>query len=248
MADPTFAQQPYQPPAQPTPPAQPAPPVQPIPQPVQPFPQPGQPPTLVPPSSRRIIPGDSLAGIRIGSGINLLLTRFGRPSDVRETALDTVYTFSKWGIIVYITSRLVTGASTSNSLLKISNELGVGYRVEDVLKAFGRGFREGTVEGFPGMIYDDRGIAFGLDRQGVAVVIVFKPKTASQVSGLNPSGAAVPPVAGFPNVAGLKPYSAETNFFSLPGYLRWIVFQVSEIWITYAEATRVVQEQQAAGR
>jgi hypothetical protein len=53
-------------------------------------------------------------------------------------------------------------------------------------------------------------------------------------------------VAGFPNVVGLRPYSAETNFYSLPGYLRWIVFHASNIRITYAEGSRVVQEQQTA--
>jgi hypothetical protein len=36
---------------------------------------------------------------------------------------------------------------------------------------------------------------------------------------------------------------------SLPGYLRWLVFQQNGQWITYAEAARVVTEQlRAAGR
>src|SRR5438034_9679653 len=126
--------------------------------------QPGPGPQ-VPPSSRRIVPGTSLAGINMGSGVNLILTRFGRPSDLRETTIDSVYNFSRWGIVVYIQSGRVSAASTSNSLLKVSDELGVGYRTEDVLKAFGRGFRQGTVEGFPGMIYDDQGVAFGMDKQ-----------------------------------------------------------------------------------
>ncbi len=214
----------------------------------QPAPQPFQPAPQLPPSSRRIVPGESLAGITMGAGVRLILARFGRPSDVRETSIDTVYTFSKWGIVIYIRSGVVSAASTSNSLLKISEDIGVGYRAEDVIKALGRGFREGTVENFPGMIYDDQGVAFGLDRQAVAVVIVFKPQTAAQVSGLFPGGAAPPSIAGFPQVAGLRPYSAETNYFSLPGYLRWIVFHASGFWITYGEAARVVQEQQAAGR
>lgn len=214
----------------------------------QPAPQPGQPSPQLPPGSRRIVPGESLAGITMGSGVRLILARFGRPSDVRETSIDTVYTFSRWGIVIYIRRGVVSAASTSNSLLKISEDIGVGYRAEDIIKTFGRGFREGTVENFPGMVYDDRGIAFGLDRQAVAVVIVFKPLTAAQVSGLFPGGAAPPSIAGFPQVAGLRPYSAETNYFSLPGYLRWIVFHASGIWITYGEASRVVQEQQAAAR
>ncbi len=32
---------------------------------------------------------------------------------------------------------------------------------------------------------------------------------------------------------------------SLAGYLRWLVFQASGTWVTYAEATRVVQDQLA---
>lgn len=53
----------------------------------------------------------------------------------------------------------------------------------------------------------------------------------------------------YPDVASLKPFSAEANFMSLPGYLRWLVFQQTGQWITYAEAARIVQEQlSAAGR
>src|SRR5947208_5569257 len=158
IAAPAFAQ--YQPAPQQAP--QPAPQLaqQPVPQPLPPQPGPGP---QVPPSSRRIVPGTSLAGINMGSGVNLILTRFGRPSDLRETTIDSVYNFSRWGIVVYIQSGRVSAASTSNSLLKVSDELGVGYRTEDVLRAFGRGFRQGTVEGFPGMIYDDQGVA--LDRK-----------------------------------------------------------------------------------
>ncbi len=243
---PAFAQQPTLPYPQPAPPA-PQPPPQPVPPPV---PQPGIVPTVpqLTPSSLRIVPGESVAGIAMGSGLRLVLSRFGRPSDVRDTSVDTVYTFSRWGIVVYIQSGKVSAASTSNSLLKLSTELGVGYRVDDVLRVVGRSFREGTVENFPGMIYDDQGIAFGLDRTGVAVVIVFKRNTASRVSGLFPGGAAPPAVAGFPQVAGLRSYSAETNYLSLPGYLRWIVYPASGVWITYTEAARVVQEQQAASR
>lgn len=243
---PAFAQQPptYPQPVPPAPqpqPPQPSPPV--------PTPLPGLIPTVpLPPSSRRIVPGESLAGITMGAGLRLILSRFGRPADVRETSVDTVYTFSKWGIVVYFQSGKVSAASTSNSLLKMSDELGVGYRVDDILRVIGRSFREGTVENFPGMIYDDQGIAFGLDRTGVAVVVVFKRNTAARVSGLFPGGAAPVAVAGFPQVAGLRPYSAETNYLSLPGYLRWIVYPASGVWITYAEAARVVQEQQAASR
>lgn len=52
----------------------------------------------------------------------------------------------------------------------------------------------------------------------------------------------------YPNVSNLKPFSPEANFMSLPGYLRWVVFQQTAQWITYAEAARIVRQQLEAGR
>ncbi len=58
---------------------------------------------------------------------------------------------------------------------------------------------------------------------------------------------AVPALAQqFPEVANLKGFSVETNFMSLPGYLRWLVYTQGGQWISYAEAARVVGEQVAA--
>jgi len=51
-----------------------------------------------------------------------------------------------------------------------------------------------------------------------------------------------------PNVASLEPFSPEAKFMSLPGYLRWLMFQQSGNWITRQEAVRLVNEQLAAGR
>lgn len=52
-----------------------------------------------------------------------------------------------------------------------------------------------------------------------------------------------------PHVASLTPFSPEANFMSLPGYLRWLLFQQTGNWITYQEAARMVQEQLSqAGR
>lgn len=48
----------------------------------------------------------------------------------------------------------------------------------------------------------------------------------------------------YPNVANLKPFTAEANFMSLPGYLRYLVYQQSSQWVTYDEATRIVKQQQ----
>lgn len=52
----------------------------------------------------------------------------------------------------------------------------------------------------------------------------------------------------YPNVSNLKPFSPEANYMSLPGYLRWVVFQQTAQWITYAEAARIVRQQLEAGR
>lgn len=51
----------------------------------------------------------------------------------------------------------------------------------------------------------------------------------------------------YPNVSKLEPFSPAANFMSLPGYLRWVVFQQTGNWITYAEAERIVKQQTTAG-
>jgi hypothetical protein len=48
-----------------------------------------------------------------------------------------------------------------------------------------------------------------------------------------------------PTVANLKPFSAEADYMSLAGYLRYLMHQASGQWVTYAEATRVVKQQGA---
>ncbi|HET8999058.1 MAG TPA: hypothetical protein VFP86_05380 [bacterium] len=46
-----------------------------------------------------------------------------------------------------------------------------------------------------------------------------------------------------PTVSNLKPFSAEADFMSLAGYLRYLMHQATGQWVTYAEATRVVKQQ-----
>jgi len=46
-----------------------------------------------------------------------------------------------------------------------------------------------------------------------------------------------------PVVSNLKPFSAEANYMSLPGYLRWLEFQTTGQWLTYQEAARIVADQ-----
>jgi len=57
-------------------------------------------------------------------------------------------------------------------------------------------------------------------------------------SALTPAAA-----AEYPNVAGLQPFSAETNYMSLAGYLRWMTFKEQSVWLSMAEAQRIVAEQ-----
>lgn len=237
IGSPLWAQQPTPPPS--VPPSVPAP-----------VPPPGR-PGLPTGAGRQIVPGKSVAGIELGTRISAVIARFGQAAEVRETALDAVYLFSRYGIAVYAQRGTVSAVSTSNSLLRIGDAVGPGSRAEDVTALFGANFRQGAAEAFPAMIYDDRGVAFGLDGRAVAIVMVFRRGTANQVSGLVPgttAGGGRGPIAGFPNVANLRPWSPEANFMSLPGYLRWLVHQASGNWITLAEATRVVQEQRGAPR
>jgi hypothetical protein len=58
---------------------------------------------------------------------------------------------------------------------------------------------------------------------------------------------ATPPAAAaeYTNVAGLERWSAATRYMSLPGYLRWTTFQEQGVWLSMAEAKRIVAEQLA---
>jgi|WetSurMetagenome_2_1015567.scaffolds.fasta_scaffold1327837_1 hypothetical protein len=55
--------------------------------------------------------------------------------------------------------------------------------------------------------------------------------------------AAAAPAGEYPSVSGLQPFAAEANFMSLPGYLRLLVFREQGVWMSYAEAQRVVKAQ-----
>src|SRR3990172_7655176 len=81
---------------------------------------------------------------------------------------------------------LVTAVSTSNSLMR-AGEIGPGFSVDDAVKMFGAAYHRGTVEGFQGLQFNEQGIAFGIDRRAVAVILVFSPGQAAQVSGLQRS-------------------------------------------------------------
>ncbi len=50
-----------------------------------------------------------------------------------------------------------------------------------------------------------------------------------------------------PNVRGLQAFTAQTNFMSLPGYLRWQYFVENDTWISRSEARSLVSAQTAGG-
>jgi hypothetical protein len=47
----------------------------------------------------------------------------------------------------------------------------------------------------------------------------------------------------YPNVSNLTPFSAQADFMSLSGYLRYVSYQQSNVWLTHTEALRIVQQQ-----
>jgi len=49
--------------------------------------------------------------------------------------------------------------------------------------------------------------------------------------------------AAYPNVTGLTPWTPESNYMSLSGYLRWMTFREQGVWLSMAEAKRIVNEQ-----
>lgn len=229
------------------------------------------------PGPRTIVAGKSLAGIALTSSIEAVVARFGAPAAVLETDRDRVYVWHRFGVNAYVRDGLVTAVSTSNSLMR-AGEVGPGFRVDDAIKVFGAAYQRGTVEGFQGLQFDDQGIAFGIDRKAVAVVLVFSPGQAAQVSGLQrtarfapsagpvmlpaqgaspgaasaasagpmlPAAPVAQVLAGIPFVAGQRAFSTVTNYMSLSGYLRWLVYQSSASWITVSEASRMVQVQRA---
>lgn len=57
------------------------------------------------------------------------------------------------------------------------------------------------------------------------------------------SGALKATAAEYPNVVNLKSYSVQANYMSLPGYLRYLVYEKDNVWITFGEAKKAVKSQ-----
>lgn len=195
----------------------------------------------------QIVPGQSMAAIALGDRIERVLTRFGTPSEVRDTGREQVFVFGRFGISVYSRDGAVVAASTTNSLLRTTNGLTIGSPVEDVTRAHGAGGAEVLVEGLRGLAYPLRGIAFGLDRASIAVILVFRPQATVEAPGLQAAPPA-PVAPRYPDMSGVQPFRPESNYMSLAGYLRWLVFQEVNAWITVAEAARILREQLATKR
>lgn len=65
--------------------------------------------------------------------------------------------------------------------------------------------------------------------------------TAFMVGGFATTGLA----AQYPQVAALRPFTAQANYMSLPGYLRYLVHQQTGMWLQRPEATRIVRQQRS---
>ena len=50
--------------------------------------------------------------------------------------------------------------------------------------------------------------------------------------------------AEYPQVAHLKAFSAEANYMSLPGYMRYLMFVQDGTWMSRTETSRIVKQQQ----
>lgn len=52
--------------------------------------------------------------------------------------------------------------------------------------------------------------------------------------------------ADYPNVKSLRPFSAECNYMSRAGYLRYLVYQQNGVWLSRSEAVAIVNSQGTA--
>lgn len=142
-----------------------------------------------------IVPGISLADIPLGMRITEVVARLGAPSQVRLAAADgtLAYTFGQYGITAYTRANTVIALVSTNSLLATVQGIGLGAPAPAVAAAFGPAQATGIVEGFRGPLYATLGIAFGLDQETVAAVLIFPPIAAAPAVPSNPQAPATPP-------------------------------------------------------
>jgi hypothetical protein len=141
-----------------------------------------------------LIPGEGLADISLGSRISEVVARLGAPNEVRLASTDgtLAYTFDQYGISAYARGNTIIALTTTNSLLGMIRGVGLGSTRESIIAMFGTPRNVGLIEGFPGILYDTQGIAFGLDRHAVAVVMIFRPVAAPVQPAAPPSSPSAP--------------------------------------------------------
>ncbi|MDR7417490.1 MAG: hypothetical protein QN178_01110 [Armatimonadota bacterium] len=193
-----------------------------------------------------IVPGQSIAGLSLGRSTSSTVTRLGQPNEARTLRDGLMYTYPRYGLNVYTTDGIVRAVSTTNSLLRTAEGIALGSTVADVRRAYGNQFTDAVVEGLMGIAYDQHGIAFGLDGVVVSVIIVYPSRaqaaTPETTLAAEPAHVDVGLMA-LPKVESLKPYSPETRYMSVTGFLRYVVYQQTGTWLTQAEAVRMLQEQ-----
>ena len=187
---------------------------------------------FIAPSPVLIVPGQSLAGIVLGRSVRSVMARLGPPAEVRTVRDGTLYVFARFGITVYGDGDVIRAISAANSLFRTPEGIGLGSSDADVRRVYGPQFTDVVVEGLQGVAYDHLGLAFGFDRGSVAVILVYTPHVEAQAAFIS-----------LPYVDNLKPFSPETEYMSLSGYLRYLVFQQSGLWLSYREAARIIRDQ-----
>jgi hypothetical protein len=207
-------------------------------------PVPAAPPVL-------IIPGQSIAGVSVGRSMSSTLGRLGSPGEMRSLRDGTLYSFPRYGLNVYAGDGSVRAISTTNSLLRTAEGIALGSTLADVRRVYGGQFSDAVVEGLLGVAYDQHGIAFGLDGVVVSVIIVYPARTQAAVPASAPALTNPPAyidvgLVALPRVEDLKPFTPETQYMSVIGFLRYVVYQQTGTWLTQVEATRMLQEQQRA--
>jgi hypothetical protein len=204
-----------------------------------------------------IVPGQSVAGVLLGRSISVTVARLGQPVEARTIRDATLYTYPRYGLNVYVSDGNVRAISTTNGLLRTGEGIALGSSLADVRRVYGTQFSDAVVEGLMGIAYDQHGIAFGLDGVVVSVIIVYPPRTQAAAPGAAPPAGAAAPAASqssttqidlglvsMPRVENLKPFSPETQYMSVVGFLRYVVYQQTGLWLTTPEASRMLLDQQ----
>lgn len=188
---------------------------------------------VVNPSPVLIVSGQSIAGVALGRSVQSVIARIGPPSEVRMVRNGMLYVFTRFGLTVYTDGDVVRAVSATNSLFKTPEGVALGSSEEDVRRIYGVQLTEAVVEGMGGFAYDHLGLAFAFDsdRRSVATIMVYSPHEDAEASAF----------VALPQIGNLRPYSGETRYMSMTGYLRRLVFEQSGIWISYRDAGRLMR-------